>query len=124
MDAVIAAYLKLRAQKEIMTARHKDEAAPLNAQMQQCQAWLHKQLLEQGSERAGGPSGSCFLQTDVSATVEDWPTLLEWVKTNNLFEFLEHRVSKSVVTDYIESVKQTPPGVKVTQSVSCHVRKS
>lgn len=123
MDTVIQAYLTLRAQKEKMVARQKEEVAPLNQQIQQCAAWLHQQLLSQGQTNARTASGSCFLQTDTAAVVEDWDLLLSWVRVNNLFEFLEQRVSKSVVTDYIESTNTTPPGVKVTRSVSCHVRK-
>lgn len=124
MDQVIAAYLHLRAEKDKMAARHKEEIAPLNDKLNKLLAWTHNQLNSQGQKNARVDSGTAFLQTDTSVTVEDWDTVVEFIKTTNQFELLERRVSKGVVQEYIEATGEIPPGVKVKSEISCHIRKS
>lgn len=124
MDQVVAAYLQLKQQKEQMVKRHKEELAPLTDKLNKLMAWCHQQLNSQGQKNARVDSGTAFLQTDVSVTVEDWDTMLEFIKATDQFQFLERRVSKGVVQEYIEATGEVPPGVKVSADISCHIRKS
>lgn len=124
MDQVIAAYIHLRAEKEAMAKRHKEELAPLTDKMNKLLAWTHQQLQSQGQKNARVDSGTAFLQTDISVTVEDWDAVWDFVTANGLKAMLERRVSKGVVQEYIESTGEVPPGVKVTSEISCHIRKS
>jgi hypothetical protein len=51
--------------------------------------------------------------------------MFEWIKQNEQWAFLEKRVSKSVVKDFMESQNgEIPPGLGVTTSVEAHIRKS
>ncbi len=124
MDQVIAAYLQLRQLKDETARRHKEEMAPINDKMNKLQSWVHSQLNSQGQKNARVDAGTAFLQTDTSVTAQDWDTVLQFIKDNGLFEMLERRLSKGVVTEYIESTGSIPPGVKITSEVSCHIRKS
>ena len=124
IDDVIAAYLTLRKRKEETAARHKEEMAPINDQMHKCAAWIQQQLQNQGLTNMKSESGIAFLQTDTTVSVKDWDATFEWIKSNNHWQFLERRVSKSVVQDYIEAYKEVPPGVSVTSEISAHIRKS
>lgn len=124
MDQVVAAYLQLKQQKEQMVKRHKEELAPLTDKLNKLLAWCHAQLLSQGQKNARVDSGTTFLQTDVSVTVDDWDTVIAFIKENDLWPMLEKRVSKGVVQEYIESTGEVPPGVKVSSEISCHIRKS
>jgi hypothetical protein len=123
LDEVIKAYLALRKQRDALVAKQKEEMAPLNQQMHQCQAWVQQQLLAQGQRNTRTENGSAFLQEDTNVVTEDWTSVLGWIRENSLWEFLEQRVSKSVVKDYIESTNAVPPGLKVTKELSCHIRK-
>lgn len=123
LDDVIGAYLKLRAQKEALSKKHKEEMAPLNDGMNKCQAWVHQHLMSQGTRNTRTDSGSAFLQDDFSVTVQDWPVILAFVREHNLWEFLEQRVSKTVISEFIESTKTLPPGLKTSTEISCHIRK-
>jgi hypothetical protein len=123
LDEVIKAYLQLRTQKEELAKKHKEEMAPLNDGMNKCQAWVHQILMSQGQRNTRTDSGSAFLQDDFSVTVEDWPAILSFVREHNLWEFLERRVSKTVISEYIESTKTLPPGLKTSTEISCHIRK-
>ena len=122
LDQVIGAYRELRARKDEITKKHKEELAPLNDQLNKLLSWVHRHLQEQGTQNTRTQSGSAFLQTDVSVTSNDWDATLAFIKEHELWEFLERRISKATVTEYIESTKTVPPGIKVTSDISCHIR--
>lgn len=124
VDQVLAAYLQLRARKEEITKRHKEELAPINDQMQKCLLWVQQKLQEQGLTNFKGSSGIAFLQTDTTVSVKDWDATLEWIKANEAWSVLEKRVSKSVVQDFIEAHNEVPPGLSVTSETCAHIRKS
>lgn len=124
IDQVIAAYIKLRDQKDALKKKQSEEMAPINDNLYKLSAWLQKTLQESGQTSAKTASGTAFLQTDTSVAIEDWECILAFIKEHDLFSMLERRVSKSVVVEYIESQKEVPPGVKVTREISCHVRRS
>jgi hypothetical protein len=124
MDQVIAAYIHLREEKDKLSKKQKEEMAPLTDKMNKLLAWTHQQLQSQGQKNARVDSGTAFLQTDISVTVEDWDAVWNFVVSNGLKALLERRVSKGVVQEYIESTGEVPPGVKVTSEISCHIRKS
>jgi hypothetical protein len=124
VDDVIRAYLVLRAQKQEMEERHKLELAPLHENLGKCQLWIQAQLQQQGLQNFKSHAGIAFLQTDTRVKAEDWDTHLAWIKDNDAWAFLERRVSKTVVQEYIEAHNAIPPGLSVKQEVSVHIRKS
>src|ERR1700758_4669632 len=119
IDQVIAAYVKLRDQKEALKKRHAEEMAPLNDNIYKLGLWLQKTLQESGQTSAKTASGTAFLQTDRSVAIEDWPAILAFIQAHDLWAMLERRVSKSVVVEYIESQNEVPPGLKVSSEISC-----
>lgn len=124
VDEVIKAVVTVRDQIEKLKSEHKEQLAPLNQRMDKLEAFLQLQLTNLGitSFTAKG-IGTAYLQAVVGVTVEDWDATLGWIKDNNLWEFLERRVSKSVVQDYMESTKEVPPGVNVRQETEVRVRR-
>lgn len=124
MDQVVAAYLQLRQQRDELKKKQAEEMAPINEKLLKLQAWCQQQLQSQGQKNARVDSGTCFLQTDTSITVEDWDQISDFIKVNDLWPMLEKRVSKGVVQEYIESTGEVPPGLKVSQEISCHIRRS
>lgn len=124
VDDVIRAYILLRDQRDTLKKRHAEELKKPNEDLYKLQLWLQRQLQQTGQTSAKTEAGTAFLQTDTSVTVEDFDATLAFIQTNGLWPMLEKRVSKSVVTDYISSTGEIPPGVKVTSEISCHVRRS
>lgn len=123
IDQVIAAYIVLRDQRDALKKEQAAALAPLNEKLYKCQLWLQKQLQDTGQQSAKTVNGTAFLQTDTSVSVEDFDAVISFIKQHDLWAMLEKRVSKSVVTDYIESTQQVPPGVKVTSEITCHIRR-
>lgn len=123
INDVLGGYLKLREQKEALARQHKEQMAPINDGMNKMLAWVQQKMQEQGLTNFRGTDGSAFLQTDRSVTSEDWNATLQWIRDNDAWEFLERRISKTVVQDYIEAHNQIPPGIKVSSEICAHIRK-
>lgn len=123
--AVIEAYLKLRTQKDEVKERHKDELAPINLKMEKLEAFMLNVLnASKVDSMAFKGVGTMFKQLITSVTVEEWDATLAWIRDKDAWEFLEHRVSKTVVQEYSEATGDIPPGIKVAQETEVRVRKS
>lgn len=124
LDIVIAGVIALRDQIDAAKTKHKEELAPLNSKMEKLEAYLQLQLRTLGttSFTAKG-TGTAYLQKVVGVTVQDWDATLAWIKAGDLWEFLERRVSKTVVQEYMESTQEVPPGVDVRQETEVRVRR-
>ena len=122
-DEVIAAYIQLRDKKEAMKKRHKEELEPVNRSMEKIEGWLHRQLLDQGQTSMQTERGTAFLQRETSATVKDWDSTLEFIVNNQEWSFLEARVSKAAVQDYLKTKGELPPGVNYSETILVRVRR-
>lgn len=123
VDAVIAAYIKTRDLRDEIRRRHKDELAPINERLEKLGAWLHKKLLADGLQNVSVKGvGVAFFKDAVSVTVEDWDATLDFIKSNDAFDLLERRVSKSAYELYHEE-GITVPGVKITREKEIHVQR-
>lgn len=123
IDAVVAAYIKLRDHKDEVKSRHKDELAPINEQMAKLEGWLHRELNAQGVDSFKTKAGTAFVQKATSVTVAEWDVTLPFIREHDLWDLLEARVSKSAVQDYVESTKEVPPGVNVRVEEVVRVRR-
>jgi hypothetical protein len=124
VDQVIAGYLEMRRRKEAMQEDHKLQLAPINDGITKLEGWLQGELQRLGLTNFKGASGIAFLQTATKCTSEDWDATLKWIIETGAYEFLEKRVSKSVVQEYMEQHGEAPPGVSVTRETEVRVRKS
>lgn len=120
----IDGYLKLRRAMEDLKEKQKLETAPLLDKKLKLEGWLMQQLDAAGVDSLSAKGiGTVFKQTTTSITAEEWDATLQWIKDNNAWEMLEHRVSKSAAMDYIETHKEVPPGLKVSTEVEVRIRK-
>ena len=125
VDQVIQAYIHIRGKKEELADLQKKQMAPVNEQLQKLEAWLLNKLNTDGLQSLKSDAGTAFQQTNTSVTCSDWAATLAWIKEHNAWEFLEARVSKSVVQEFMENNGgEAPPGVKVTPEVVVRVRKA
>lgn len=124
VDQVIAGCLELKRKKEALAEKQKAEMAPINEGIGKLERWLQAELQKLGLTNFKGASGIAFLQTTMAATSKDWDATLKWILENGAYEFLERRVSKTVVQEYMEQHGDAPPGVSVTRELEVRVRKS
>lgn len=123
VDQVIAAYMKLRANKDAIEGEVKTKVADIKAKMEKLEAWIKTQADEQGVTSFKTKHGTAFLTTTDYANVGDWDAVLEFIKTNGAFEMLEKRISKIAVRNYVENDKFVPPGVNYGTKLEVNIRK-
>jgi hypothetical protein len=123
VDQVIAAYLKLRYKKDAIEAEAKDRVKELKDKMAKFEAWLKVRADEQGVTSFKTPHGTAFITTTDFANVADWDAVLDFIRTNEAYDMLEKRVSKTAVRSYIEATKEVPAGVNYGTKLEVNVRK-
>lgn len=120
---VVRSYVKLRDKKTELKRKHSEELAPLNEKMAKIEGWLQRNLLEQGLQSQKTEEGTAYLSTETRATVKDRDAFFEWVIKNERWDFLENRVSKTVVKDYLEETGELVPGINYEASQVVRVRR-
>lgn len=123
VDQVIAAYLKLRNKKDAIEAEAKERVKELKDKLSKFEAWLKVRADEQGVTSFKTPHGTAFITTTDFANVADWDATLEFIRTNEAYDMLEKRVSKTAVRAYIESTREVPAGVNYGTKLEVNVRK-
>ena len=69
--------------------------------------------------------GTAYLSTTLSAKVDNRDAFLQFVTTNNRWNFLDARVLKEPVKDWLETgAVEPPPGIKIEYFTKCHIRRS
>lgn len=116
VDSVIAAYIKRRDLKKEIQTRHKEELAVVNGAMDKIEAWLHREMLEMNVDSVKTKAGTAFIQTVSSVKVADWETALDFLKKEELYHMLEHRLAKSSVEEFVENVGSNFPGTSLTKT--------
>ena len=123
VDQVVAAYMKLRQQKEALEASIKEEVGVIKDKMTKMEAWIKEQADAQGVTSFKTKHGTAFLSTTDYANVADWDAVLNFIQEASAFDMLEKRVSKIAVRGYIEEHKAVPPGINYGTKLEVQIRK-
>jgi|TARA_Y100000004_G_scaffold16707_1_gene17318 hypothetical protein len=123
VDTVIDTYLKLRNKKEAIESETKEKVKGIKDNMAKLEGWIKEQADKQGVKSFKTDHGTAFLTTTDFAQVADWDAVLDYIKSNDAFDMLEKRVSKTAVRGYIEKNKTVPSGVNYGTRIDVNVRK-
>lgn len=123
VDQVVATYMKLRGQRDVIESRVKDEVAVIKASMEKIESWIKVQADAQGVTSFKTKHGTAFLTTVDYANVADWDAVLKYIRDNEAYDMLERRVSKTAVRGYIDSTKAVPPGITYGTKLEINIRK-
>lgn len=123
VDTVIQTYIKLRNQKDAIQNEVKEQLQDITAKMGKLEAWVQAKADETGVTSFKTEHGTAFLTTSDFAGVADWDAILSYVKTNDAYDLLERRVSRTAVRSYIDSTGAVPDGVNFGTKVSVSFRK-
>jgi len=123
VDDVVATYMKLRVQKDMIEAETKDRVKGIKEKMEKLEAWIKEQADAQGVTSFKTKHGTAFLTTTDYANVADWDSVLDFIKREKAFDMLERRVSKTAVRGYIEATKAVPPGINYGTKLEVNIRK-
>ena len=120
---VIGTYMALRDRKAAIEAEAKAKVAEIRAKLDKLEAYLKAEMDAQGVTSFKSDSGTAFVVATDYASVADWDAVLNFILTNEAFDMLEKRVSKTAVRGYIEQTKTVPPGVNYGTKLEVNVRR-
>lgn len=124
LDAMVDAYVKLRDKVATIKKEQTDALAPYNVAMAKLEAAMLDTLNQNNAESVRTEHGTVYKTSRTSAKVTEWSATLEFIKTNNLWELLEARVSKTAAEAIIQETQQPIPGVTTSREIAIGVRRS
>lgn len=124
INALVEGYVKVRDRKAEMKAEFTKKAEALDQWMARAEGEILRELQAQNIESVRTPSGTAFTQTQTSATVADWDSLLGFIKENDAWAMLDRKVNKTAVKEYRAANDDLPPGVNWREELVVNIRRS
>jgi len=130
IDDLTAKFIELRDRKAAIKKELEAEEAKLTKIQDAITDKIKEIMHQNGVTSVKTPHGTAYIAYRESAQVADWETLLNFIKTNDAYDLLEKRVSKSAVKERMEEDRNgnyanpPPPGVNYTRTEGVNVRRS
>jgi hypothetical protein len=121
---MIAKYITLRDKKSELEAAHKESVKRINEVMKKIESMIMAQFNETGEESAKTAAGTAYKTTQTSAKVADRDAFLDFVRASEAWGFIENRVNKTAVEEYLAEHEELPPGVDVNRAYTINIRRS
>jgi hypothetical protein len=119
------AYVKLRDTRSANKKTFEQEDAVLKGYMEQIEAQMLLVLNEGNIDSINTPAGTFYRQEDITPQGADWGAFYQWVREEDAFDFLEKRIKKGPIKEYMEQHEGAlPPGVSVFRKFEVRVRRS
>ena len=120
---LVARYIDIRTKREAFSKQYKEKVAKYDDALTQIEGLLLKTFDSSGMDSVKTEMGTAFVSTRTSATVADRDAFMEFVFSTDGKSFLENRVSKSAVEDFIAANEEPPPGISVRVERTINVRR-
>lgn len=118
-------FLALRDRKAAIEKRHKDELVPFNLAMAKLEGIMLDTLNANGVDSMRAADiGTAYKTTRTSTKVTDWNQTLEFIRTKELWELLEARVSKTAAEAIMSETQAPIPGVTTSRETVIGVRRA
>ena len=124
MEDLVERYIQLRDAKSKLAAKYKEDAGKIDGILDKIEAYILESFKEQGVESARTASGTAYKSVRTSATVADWDAILSFIQSKELWNMLDHRVSKKAVEEYKTEHGDLPPGLNWGEELVINVRRS
>lgn len=122
---LVEKYVKLRDKVAELQKATDEKTKPLKELMSRIETALAEKLATDGVESMRTESGTAFFKTATSCTVADWDAALSWVKEHEAWHFIEQRMNKTAVEEFIkESQGDLPPGISYKTARVVQVRRN
>jgi hypothetical protein len=123
-DEVAANYVALRDAKAVMEREHEAALAPIKEAMLEAEQAMLGQLNTMGVSSLRTSNGTITKVKRTTVSVADWDSAWKHIHDNELWHFLEHRLSKTAVEGYINEHGEPPPGANVTSMFTVQFRRN
>lgn len=122
-DQMVEKFIALRDRVAAIKKKHTDELAPFNLAMGALEGWMINILNTNGAASLKAAAGTFYTTTRTSARVDEWSTVLDFIRTNEAWELLEARVNKTALEAIIGDTNTSIPGVTVSRELVLNVRR-
>lgn len=119
----VAQFIRLRDYKKAADDEFKKSMERVNKAMEVLSNELHQYLLDSGAEHVGCDTGTVYLRTEVSCTVENREAFLDYCVENNEWDALDVKANKTYARELMNRGETLPPGVKVSTYQTVGVRR-
>jgi hypothetical protein len=124
LEKRVRVYRRIRDAKLALSKKFKAEEKVLNEKLELVSNDMLRILNETRQDSARTSDGTVYKQKDILPRATEWLSFYEWIKLKNAFDFLERRIKKTAVKQYMEDNEGAlPPGVAVLETIVIRVRK-
>lgn len=124
IETLIAKYIKARDLKATLKAEYDLKVEALDSAMEKIENVVLAKLNEMGTDSFGVKGvGTAYKSAVTSATVADWDATLQFIKDNDMWNLLDHRVNKTAVVEYRKANDDLPPGVNWREEHVVRIRR-
>ena len=124
LDAMVAAYRKIREAKYEKEAAHKEEVAELNTQLDALSAKLLDIFNEQEVESLRTASGTVTRRVITRFWAGDWESMYEFIREHDAPYLLEQRIHSGNMKQFLEENPDLAPiGLNTDTRYAISVRK-
>jgi hypothetical protein len=117
-------YVKLRDAKDKILRDAEQEADVLKAKMDVIEAAMLGFMNANKVDSVATTAGTFYKELSIKPSCSDWDVFYQWIKKNDTFEFLERRVTRNAIKEFMEANKGTlPPGINVHKEYVVRVRR-
>jgi hypothetical protein len=124
LDYYIDNYLKVRAARDAFRKQYKAKEAEYKEALDLIGGMLRNHLQSNGLQNIATPTGTAFLKTVRSATVQDTSAFREHVIQNGEYELADFRANVDAVQAYMDDHKGAlPAGINFQSFIDVGVQK-
>jgi hypothetical protein len=120
---MIAQHQEIKRHVERETEAFSTAIKPFSDALTVIEQQILVELDKQGLKNSKSEHGTAYKSETMSVKVDDREKYLQFVQAGN-WKFLDARVLKEPVAEWIEAKKTPPPGVSVGYNIKCNIRKS
>lgn len=121
---IVERYIQMRDKKAELKAAYDASVKDIDAGMERIERHLLNELNELGATSMSTPFGTPYVTVRTSASVADWPAVLEHIKSNGAWDMLERRVNKTVVDAFRTEHDDLPPGINWREERVVNIRRT
>lgn len=115
MAEVATKAFQLRSYIEQKELELKKELLERKQTLEKLENWMLAKLDEEKVQRMAVTGvGTVFKIKKTSVKVAEWDATLDWIKSNDRWDVLNHAVNKTAVVQHIEDTGKPPPGIDYT----------
>ncbi len=124
VNALVAAYIKLRDQKAELKAKQAEEMKVYDDALAKLEAQAKSILADSGVESIKCSSGTVYSSVATSATVADKSVFMDYIREHEAYDLLDVRANKTAVQDFVTEHEDVPPGVTIRREIRVGFRRA